>query len=409
MKILYIVHQFYPEYYTGTERFILNMAMMLQKAGHSVKVITYSFYQDSFYDQMHGNILFKEFSFKSVPVLALRNRKIPDDIGYSLDNKELLYVAQDIISREKPDVVHVGHTKNVGELVRALKPLNIPYLLTLTDFFLMCPKYILVTSKNTLCHGPQGGTVCQSMCPEFEYELVTKRLEKARDILFHAKMVVSPSNFLARIFQQEFPELNLRVINFGVKYSTVEINKKNYSDGASVTFCSTGTLNPHKGIHVLIEAFKRVRSDRIFLKIYGLGPDEVYISTLKELAQGDERIEFCGVYTDENIGGILTDVDVLVVPSVWHENAPMVLRQAMACNVPAIVSDTGGMQEDIKDHVNGLAFRMGDVGHLAEVLEQIAENPSLLNRLKRNLRKTRVPSVEQEAYQYSRLYQELLE
>jgi hypothetical protein len=57
VKIIYLIHQFYPEFYTGTEKFILNLASMMQKAGNKVKVVTYSFYEDSIYDQARGAIL----------------------------------------------------------------------------------------------------------------------------------------------------------------------------------------------------------------------------------------------------------------------------------------------------------------------------------------------------------------
>jgi hypothetical protein len=42
MKILYLVHQFYPDAYQGTEKFVLQLAQHCQAAGHEVKVITYS-------------------------------------------------------------------------------------------------------------------------------------------------------------------------------------------------------------------------------------------------------------------------------------------------------------------------------------------------------------------------------
>lgn len=51
MRILYLIHQFYPECFTGTEKIFLNVVTMAQKYGHRVKVMTYSSYEDSSYDQ----------------------------------------------------------------------------------------------------------------------------------------------------------------------------------------------------------------------------------------------------------------------------------------------------------------------------------------------------------------------
>ena len=67
-------------HYTGTEKFILNIAKMMQKAGHKIKVVTYSFYDDEFYDQTIGRLLMKEFTYKGVPVIALKHPSIPESI-----------------------------------------------------------------------------------------------------------------------------------------------------------------------------------------------------------------------------------------------------------------------------------------------------------------------------------------
>src|SRR5262249_33436448 len=119
MNILYLVHQFYPEYSTGTEKLVLNVSKMMQQGGHRVKVLTYSFYPPSFYERRLGDIAIKEFVYEGVPVLAFRYRKIPADIHFSFENHELSKVAHDLIRREKPDVVHVGHSMRVGELLKS--------------------------------------------------------------------------------------------------------------------------------------------------------------------------------------------------------------------------------------------------------------------------------------------------
>jgi len=96
MKILYLIHQFYPEFYTGTEKFVLNLSRMMQKAGNRVKVITYSFYEDSFYDQRRGEILCKEFLYKGTPVLAIKHKQVPKDLHHALENTALAEIADAI-------------------------------------------------------------------------------------------------------------------------------------------------------------------------------------------------------------------------------------------------------------------------------------------------------------------------
>jgi glycosyltransferase involved in cell wall biosynthesis len=404
LKLLYLIHQFYPEYYTGTEKFILHLATMMQKSGHNVKIVTYSFYKDSFYDASRKKILIKEFVYNGIPVIALKQKKIPEDIHYALENKNLSEVANELINRENPDVVHVGHSMRVGELIKALRPRNIPYLITLTDFFLICPKYTLLTSQNALCNGPEGGSACQNLCPEFPIDSIKRRLETARDILFNASAVISPSKFLAGILKKEFQNLDIKILGYGLRYGRLKRNEKKYMTGNKIVFCYAGSLNPHKGVHILVNAFKKIGSDRALLKIYGSGPDKSYVNNLLAMAKEDRGIEFCGVYSEEKVGEILSEADVIVAPSLWYENTPIVLREALACNVPAIASDVGGVAEDIKDGINGFLFKMGDAQHLKEVLQRVVNDPSLLNSLKHNISLMVIPGIEQEAYIYEREY-----
>ena len=402
MKIIYLIHQFYPEFYTGTEKFILNLASMMQKAGNKVKVVTYSFYEDSFYDQARGAILWKNFVYQGLPVLALKHKQIPLELNHTLGGTGLSEMARDLIRREKPDIVHVGHPMRVSALVYAMAALRKPYIITLTDFFLACPKVILVTSGKTLCNGPEEGKACRHLCPELKVDYVTKRLQDAKELLSHAKLVVAPSRFLAEVFRREFPGLEVKVINHGLNFSRLTKNEKSYTNHAPVIFCYAGSLNPHKGIHILIEAFRKISCSNALLKIYGSGP---YAKELMAMARGDGRIEFCGVYSEQKTGEILSAVDVVVVPSLWYENYPLVLHEALACNVPVVATDVGGMAEKIQNGMNGFVFRLGDAQHLQAVLQKIVDDPTVLNPLKHNINRMMIPGIEEEAYTYGRAYE----
>lgn len=403
MKILYMIHQFYPEHHTGTEKVHMNLATMMQKFGHKVKVLTYSFYQDTFYEQRKGGIVFKEFMYKGIPVLALRHKNLPRKIHYALDDKDLSSLARNFVRREKPDVVHVGHSMRVAELVKVLAPSKIPYLVMLTDCFLICPKHNLLTSKNTLCGGPESGTACEILCPEFPAEFITKRLEAARDILFSAHLVTTPSKLIADIFKKEFPSLDIKIINHGLRYSMLKKNRRTYTNETRISFCYKGSLNFHKGVHILVDSFKKVNSNAARLKIYGSG-DESYTSQLMAMAKGDPRIEFCGVYAEGQTGDVLEKVDVVITPSLWYEAYCLVLHEAHACNLPVIASDIGVMAQKVTDGVNGFLFRVGDSRHLRQVLQKIVDDPTILNTMKQNINRIVIPSIEQEAHTYERAY-----
>ena len=407
MKILYLIHQFYPEFYTGTEKFVLNLSTMMQKAGNRVKVITYSFYEDSFYDQRRGEILCKEFLYNGIPILAIKHKQLPDDIHHAIGNTAITEIADDLIRMEQADIVHIGHTMRVGALAQALNSLGIPYILTLTDFFLACPKVNLVPSRQPLCNGPKQGEACGKLCPELKSDYIHQRLAAAKNILSNARMLIAPSAFVAGVFMQEFPGLAVKVVHHGLSFERLKRNQRTYANGDRIVFCYAGSFNSYKGTHVLVEAFKRLNRSNAVLKIYGSGPDESYVKSLTSMAATNSNIEFCGVFPESQTGEVLSNVDVVVVPSLCYENYPMTLHEALACNIPVIATNLGGMAEKIKDGFNGFLFNMGDSRHLQTVLEAIVNDPRVLNPLKRNISSMMIQGVEQEAYTYARAYRSL--
>jgi glycosyltransferase involved in cell wall biosynthesis len=115
-------------------------------------------------------------------------------------------------------------------------------------------------------------------------------------------------------------------------------------------------------------------------------------------------VELCGLYAEADIQQIYQDADIAIVPSVWYENYPLVLHEALACHVPVLTSNVGGMAEKVKDGINGFTFRVGDASHLAERIKELLNNPSLLNIFKSNMNQIHIPAVEQEAYLYESIY-----
>jgi glycosyltransferase involved in cell wall biosynthesis len=73
---------------------------------------------------------------------------------------------------------------------------------------------------------------------------------------------------------------------------------------------------------------------------------------------------------------------VVVVPSLWFENSPVVIQEARAAGVPVVASRHGALVEKVRDGVDGLLFTPGDAGALRQALLRVAEEPGLLVRLR---------------------------
>ncbi|NLH94259.1 MAG: glycosyltransferase family 4 protein [Candidatus Cloacimonetes bacterium] len=408
MKILYLVHQFYPEYQSGTEKFVFNSAYMAQKNGNKVKVVTYSFYDNSFYSNESEGILSQEFNYKGIPVIAIKQIKPPHDLHYSMDDELLYAIGKKILLTEAPDIIHVGHAMRMHAFIKAAIDMHIPYIMTLTDFFLLCPKVNLAPNMKSLCSGPDKGTACQLLCPEFSEAYITKRLVTAKLLLAHAKAIISPSQFLAKIFIQEFDKLKIDIINHGISYKSLRKNRRFYTNETPIVFGYAGYLSFHKGVHILLKAFTSIKDENIKLFVYG-PMLEPYINQLQHIANNDKRIIFKGPYSSDNIGEVFTNIDVLITPSICYESYQMVLHEGLASDVPIIASDLGAMSDKIKNNFNGFKFAAGDHEELQEKIEMIINNRTQLNILKENIiSKMIIPTIEQEAYNYYRLYTKIV-
>lgn len=146
-----------------------------------------------------------------------------------------------------------------------------------------------------------------------------------------------------------------------------------------------GVVDPVKGIHHLVEAFEPLTTAE--LRIYGGETDYApYPDRRKFLAQlrRSSHIRLMGRYEHRDVGRILGAVDVVVVPSIWYENAPLVIREAFLAKKPIVTAAFGGMPEWIQDGVNGLLFRPRDVADLRRTLERFIADPSLVAQLSRH-------------------------
>jgi glycosyltransferase involved in cell wall biosynthesis len=438
MKILYLIHEFYPAHHGGSEKFILQLAQRVQAAGHEVKIITYD-------KQNHQPqptlspltrwqqrlkrlvvaatrrtglrvlrpklepIQYYEEVYDGVPVFGFRAAQL-DQARFHLADPNLTAFAEAVLQREAPDLIHAGYLLRNGEFIYAAQRLGIPYLITLTSFWLICPKHILINEKGQLCAGPRDGAECLSACPTSARGGIATRYADMQRIFDHADAVIAPSHYLAQIFQRELSHLSLTYIPYGMDCQRLPVNHRVYATDQPLVFFFGGRLVPEKGIDLLLTAFQRLVSPHIRLQLYG---DGRLRERVQQAVRADPRITYGGVYTHEEVGDLLKQADVVLIPSLWPENLPLIMQEAQAAGVPTLVADVGGMTECVADGVNGFTFRVGDVADLQQKMQMIIDQPEILNGIKENIRNPkpgqyRVTSLEEEATLYLEQYERIL-
>jgi GT2 family glycosyltransferase len=92
-----------------------------------------------------------------------------------------------------------------------------------------------------------------------------------------------------------------------------------------------------------------------------------------------------GRISHDHVAAALAEIDVLVLPSIWPENSPLVIREAFLAGVPAVAARIGGIPEAVTDGVNGLLFDPGSAADLGRALSRLLNEPDLLPRLQRGI------------------------
>jgi glycosyltransferase involved in cell wall biosynthesis len=166
-----------------------------------------------------------------------------------------------------------------------------------------------------------------------------------------------------------------------------------------------GRLDSSKGIHILIEAFRRTPDLNATLHIYGAAQGksgEEYEARLKAAAANDSRIDLRAPVPASSVVQLLSGYDVLAVPSQVRETGPLVVLEAFAAGIPVIGSNLGGVAELVQDGRHGLLIDPGSSHGWSSALARLANDPSLVGALRRNLPAPR--SMAEVAADMMRLY-----
>lgn len=147
-----------------------------------------------------------------------------------------------------------------------------------------------------------------------------------------------------------------------------------------------GRLAQAKGVSVLVDAVKLLRSPGVQILFVGDGPERSVIERrIRELGIGD-RVHLLGFVPHDLVPAVLTHADILVLPSIYEELGS-VLIEAMQVGLPIVASRTGGIPEVITDGENGLLVPPGDAAALASAIDRVLTEPGLSQRLRQRAKK----------------------
>jgi len=419
-KILIALHQFFPRFYTGTETLALDVAKELHARGHDVSIlcvepftpdITYPAEPELRQDVYDGIPVWRLFTGSEVGLLERLEWE-------SYDNR-LIPLIDAFLKQEKPDLVHAFHlmflTLSFAELV---KKHGIPFYLTTTDFWLLCPTYQLLKYDGTLCTKPDSRCCFQCLLAMYMQGLAAKplklrlglafprmvgifnktarscqlilklRIERNHRLMNLVDWVFWSNEFLQNLFaDNKYQPKKYKTIKFPVPQKAsclFDLPLAEVSDVLRVAFI--GTLSSSKGPQVAIQAVKKLNPHvPVELSIWGAAQKLEFEQKLKKLAGDDRRIVFKGTFPQDRFSDVLKCIDVLVIPSLWYENTPLTALSALAARRVIIVSNLGGLSSLVENDRNGYIFPSGDASALSRILLRLSKNKSELGKIAKNI------------------------
>jgi glycosyltransferase involved in cell wall biosynthesis len=344
-------------------------------------------------------------------------------------------VAHTWLRRFRPDVVHVANPAHVGVgmLVAAIDA-GIPTVATIMDYWWVCPKATLLRPGGAICDGRPDWRDCVR-CMVSEHDRPRARLlaDLPRSLGFvplalylsraiprgmtAADMSRWPRRrslltaLLNRVDQVVFPSAatrdailghlrhdRWRVVPYGLEPHWFEHDiTSRINPGDTLTIGYAGTILPHKGPDLLIRAVRQLNPSDMCVRIAGPAPDAAYRRELERMAEG-LPVEFIGPVAPDCMPDFMRSLDVLVVPSRWPENLPLVVLEAQASGIPVVGANVGGIAPQIPDR--RCTFAPGSAEELAACIEYVREH-------RRNIRPARVHTAGEMAASTEMVYREV--
>lgn len=263
-----------------------------------------------------------------------------------------------IVRSVKPDVVHWHNTK--GFVAVPVKIRNEVLIHTTHDYHSICPRSNLVRPEMDICENPR---FCQLCLLRWKKPLQLWRIGNSRVLKFPDTLtVISPSRFVADRLGKD----NVRVDRLLRNFVPDQLDSRAKQSKKRNLLLFLGMLESHKGPRRLIEAFHLCKNLQEFqIAIVGRGPIEHSLRKDVQDLRLENRVQLLGFIPRSEVTALLREAAALVIPSEWHENAPLVALEAFSMATPVLGSSFGGLPEILTPDAGSMVFRGKDTKDLS--------------------------------------------
>ena len=394
MNILLVNTLYAPYNIGGAERSVQLLAEGLSGLGHRVIVACTSPEEEM-----------ERRTVRGIPVcgIPLRNLYWPFDgekqsflkpFWHALDSYNPWMRAElgRLIDAEAPDLIH---THNLGGFTvavwEAASSRGIPLVHTTRDYSLLCPRNMFRNGEN-----------CTSQCWTCRpFAFPRRRLSR------HVDAFVGISQFILDRHREfdYFPNARFRSVVYNPYPVPNDVSSfQSQSENGGMKFGFLGRLSPRKGVERVLQTITKMKS-HVEMYVGGVGREEYEEYLHSTYAEPD--IHFLGFVDPSDF---FARIDVLIVPSVWHEPFGRVVIEAYAHGTPVIAACRGGLPEIVDEGETGLVFEPEKSGSLRSCVVHFLNNPQEISQMRGRVRERALKfEVEPHAKKYESIYEKTYE
>ena len=293
-------------------------------------------------------------------------------------------VARNIFKKERPDVLHFHNLAGLSVAPLLATHSKVKKVMTLHDFWIVCPKNTLLRKDASLCNDILKCLGCDvRIKASFIPVPLWLRHKVVSGVLKGVDHINSPSKSLKNIVEG-FTDLKIEHIPNGLMIDDYMRIQREEQDTQNVLML--GAILPHKGAYVLLDAFRKIHllDNSLRLTLAGVTSEWDRIKNYMRANRLEDVVEMVGWFNSEKKKlQLLEKADVFVQPSIWYENNPLTVIEAMASGLPVVGSGIGGIPEMVENGRTGFLSKAGDSRELGEKILRLAQDRRLRESLGR--------------------------
>jgi len=380
MRILVCSNTYPPHFVGGAELIAHFQCKSLRREGHDVMVFAGESHSRNAHYQHSDDV------YDGVPVRRVRLHAqdfSPAFANFSHPAVEQTFAA--LLDEFRPDLVHVHNVIGLScSIVRMAHEWGAKTVVTLHDHWGFCFKNTAMKTEREPCVDFSACHECQEFVDDGRSRRIPIRFRQDYFTLFRDSVdaFVSPSRYLAGVYVSAgYPADRMHVVWNGIDVDRFSKIRRSRAEG-EVRFSFLGHFGRHKGVHTMLEALPLLPAwARYRVNLVGGGEEREEYERILAASGCGRHVRFWGKIDNALVDEVYAETDVLILPSLWRENQPVCVTEAMASGCAVIASRTGGSVELVADGVSGFLYDAGDRAQLAGCMARFLDDPSLADRM----------------------------